>query len=206
MTSAVFTCLHSQFPSVVSGTISSGGLERSTGKCCKSHSTWVSWLGGWAWLCSARRREAGGWGLFFLASRASDGWRKAMAPRQRASSPFEISLPAARSRLVTGFQPAQVKLTDKIQIRYKIRFQSVAAVIEVNLSSQRWEKTTFKKSQRNSVMLNNGFKSFLTFKCKMKCKLICKCCLQRYPSCSLEDVMRSYQSNSATVMCYEMEC
>lgn len=38
---------------------------------CKSRSTWVSWLGGWAWLCSAwvegsSRRGGGGFGFLFF--------------------------------------------------------------------------------------------------------------------------------------------
>lgn len=142
MTPAIFTCLRSQFPSVVSGTISSRGLERSTGNCCKSRSTWVSWLGGWAWLCSTQRRggRGGGWFSFLQGPlKVSDG---GLEESKGSGDLCELAL---REELhqgeishcgpvtpLTPIQLAWAKLTNGFQIHYQI-----------NRRVQMWSKKHF---------------------------------------------------------------
>lgn len=116
-----------------------GGLERSAGNCCKSRSTWVSWLGGWAWLCSTRRRgrEGRGGGPFsFLQGplKVSDG---GLGESEGSGDPRELAL---REELhqgeishcgpVTPLQPA--KLTNGFQIHYRI-----------NRKVQMWSETFY---------------------------------------------------------------
>lgn len=66
---------------------------------CKSRSTWVSWLGGWAWLCSAwvegSSRRGGVVDSVFFSSRPSQGfwWR---AGSKRGALGICSSLPSER--------------------------------------------------------------------------------------------------------------
>lgn len=72
MTPAIFHCLHSQFPSVVSGTINNGGLERSTGMTVScAQLGFHEWEAGpdYAQLCE---NGAGGHRVFF-SSRPTHG-------------------------------------------------------------------------------------------------------------------------------------
>lgn len=57
----IFTCLCSEFPSVVSGTI----RITQRGNCCNSCSAWVLVIGGWSWLSAAQVEKK----MFWFSSR-----------------------------------------------------------------------------------------------------------------------------------------
>lgn len=85
------------------------GPGEKHGGNCKSRLTWVSWLEGWAWLCSPTQRERERVCFLSFKPLFQGFWRRAGAEARalgiRASSPSERCFTRAGSGPVTPLTP-----------------------------------------------------------------------------------------------------